>query len=301
MRQRTRVTSRKPFDLHLRFPRSLCRSCSYGHIPGFAVPARGKRRWTGATPPFCCPVRARGCCATYICAAPPREGRSRPNYPWREGQDEERGPGGPVPPDPPVAPEPRAAHQADREPDARSGWASPPEPPGCEETHTNQKTLQRGIELRLDDLTPLWKIKDFPQGASFCFQFSLATDLPSPQPHPCRLLFPLDRWKQDRVLLIARAPDLADHLTGGGRAEESPFPRSTPEAPGHRLGANTQPSVRSLWANTGQMAGSFFHDLTRIPAGGGFKRHLGGGRIRAGLRGGAGILREGPILMGRDK
>ena len=34
MRQWTRVTSRMPFDLHLRFPRSLCRSCSYGQIPG---------------------------------------------------------------------------------------------------------------------------------------------------------------------------------------------------------------------------------------------------------------------------
>ncbi len=71
MRQWTRVPSRKPFDSHFRFPRSLCRSCSYGHIPGFAAPARGNRRWTGATPPFCCPVRARGRCAIHICATPP--------------------------------------------------------------------------------------------------------------------------------------------------------------------------------------------------------------------------------------
>ena len=32
----------------LLFPRSLCLSCSYGHVPGFAAPARGKWRWTGA-------------------------------------------------------------------------------------------------------------------------------------------------------------------------------------------------------------------------------------------------------------
>ena len=97
-------------------------------------------------------------------------------------------------PQPPlVAPEPLAAHIAASESDARSGGTSPPEPPGCEETHTNQKSLQRGTELRLDDLTPLWKIKDFPQGASFCLQINLATDLPSPQPHPCHLLSPLDR------------------------------------------------------------------------------------------------------------
>ena len=151
MRQWTRVTSRKPFDLHLRFPRSLCRSCSYGHIPGFAAPARGKRRWTGATPPFCCPVRARGCGATYICAAPPRGGSLPSKLSLQEGLEEERGPGGPVPPDPPVAPEPRAAHIAASEPGARSGGASPPDPPGCKETHTNQRSLQRGIELPLNE------------------------------------------------------------------------------------------------------------------------------------------------------
>ena len=39
--------------------------------PRTPAPARGNRRWTGATPPFCRPVRARGCCATYICATPP--------------------------------------------------------------------------------------------------------------------------------------------------------------------------------------------------------------------------------------
>ena len=40
-------------------------------FPGHWVAARGKRRWTGATPPFCCPVRARGCCAIHICTTPP--------------------------------------------------------------------------------------------------------------------------------------------------------------------------------------------------------------------------------------
>ncbi len=71
MRQRGRLTTGERVHLHTRFPRTLCRSCSYGHIPGFAAPARGNRRWTGATPPFSCPVRARGCCATYICTTPP--------------------------------------------------------------------------------------------------------------------------------------------------------------------------------------------------------------------------------------
>ncbi len=83
--------------------------------------------------------------------------------------------------------------------------------------------------------------------------------------------------------------------------EKSSYPCASLEASRHGPVAYTQPLVRSLWANIGQMAGLFFHDLTRIPAGGGFKRRLGGGRIRVGLRGGAGILREGPILMGRDK
>ena len=64
-------TKSDPDDSQGRFPGSLCRSCSYGHIRGSAVPARGNRRWTGATPPFCCPVRARECCAIHICATPP--------------------------------------------------------------------------------------------------------------------------------------------------------------------------------------------------------------------------------------
>ena len=45
------------------------------------------------------------------------------------------------------------------------------------------------------------------------------------------------------------------------------------------------------------MAGLFFHDLTRIPAGGGFKRPLGRGTDSRRPE----IWREGPILMGRDK
>ena len=212
----------------------------------------------GSDPPFLLPGAGEGVRRNLHLRRTPSGGSLPSKLSLQEGPEEERGPGGPVPPDPPVAPEPRAAHIAASEPDARRGGAGPPEPPGCEETHTNQRSFQRGTGLRLDDLTPLWKIRDFPQGASFCFQFNLATDLPSPQPHPGRLLSPLDRWKQDRVLLIARAPDLADHLAGGGRAEESPFPRSTPEAPGHRPGAYTQPPVRSLWANTGRLAGLFF-------------------------------------------
>ncbi len=187
----------------------------------------------GSDPPFFVPGAGAGVLRNSHLRSTPWGGRSRPNYPWREGQDEERGPGGPVPPDPPVAPEPLAAHIAASEPDARSGWASPPEPPGCEETHTHQRSLQRGTGLRLDDLTPLWKIKDFPQGASFCLQFSLATDLPSPQPHPCHLLSPLDRQNRGSLATTARTPSLTF---------ANPF----------------QP-------HTGQLAGLFFHELTRIP------------------------------------
>ena len=38
--------------------------------PQVRVADRGDRRWTGATPPFCCPVRARGCCAIHIAQHP---------------------------------------------------------------------------------------------------------------------------------------------------------------------------------------------------------------------------------------
>ena len=64
-------TKSGPGDSQLRFPRSFFLSVSCGHIPGFAAPARGNRRWMGATPPFSCPVRARGCGAIHICATPP--------------------------------------------------------------------------------------------------------------------------------------------------------------------------------------------------------------------------------------
>ena len=263
---------------------------------------RGNRRRTGDPPLFACRI-GKTVPTDVHCPCHRLGGRSRLIDPYGKARRKNEDRVDLVPPDPLVAPEPRPAHQADREPDARRGGDVSPEPPGCEETQTNQRSLQRGTELRLDDVTPLWTIKDFPQGASFCLQFNRATDLPSFQPHPCRFLSPLDRRKQDRVLPIAQVPDLADHLhlTGAARAEKSPFPRAALEAPGHRPGAYTQPPVRSLWVNTGQMAGLVFRDLTRIPAGGGFKRHLGGGRIRAGLRAGAGILREGPILMVRDK
>lgn len=45
----------------------------------------GKTEVDGSAPPFYCPVRTRGCCAIHICATPPG-GRSRPNYPSREGK-----------------------------------------------------------------------------------------------------------------------------------------------------------------------------------------------------------------------
>ncbi len=80
-------TKSGPGDSQMHSPRSCFLSVSYGPISGRRVAARGKWRWTGATPPFCCPVRARGCCAIHICAAPPGGGRSRLNYPCREGSN----------------------------------------------------------------------------------------------------------------------------------------------------------------------------------------------------------------------
>ena len=65
-------TKSGPGDSQMHSPRSCFLSVSCGPISGHRVAARGKWRWTGATPPFCCPVRARGCCAIHICAAPPR-------------------------------------------------------------------------------------------------------------------------------------------------------------------------------------------------------------------------------------
>ena len=64
-------TKRGPGDSQMHSPGSCFLSVSCGPISGHRVAARGKWRWTGATPPFCRPVRARGCCAIHICAAPP--------------------------------------------------------------------------------------------------------------------------------------------------------------------------------------------------------------------------------------
>ena len=159
-------TKSGPGDSQNRVPRSFFLSVSYGPEPRVGGAAPGDRRWTGATPPFLPPGAAKRCRLMCTARAIAWGGRSRPNYPWREGQEEERGPGGPVPPDPPVAPEPLAAHIATSEPDARRGGASPPEPPGCEEIHTNQRSFQRGTVLRLDDLTPPMENQRFPTG---CF------------------------------------------------------------------------------------------------------------------------------------
>ncbi len=64
-------TKTGPGDSQNRVPRSFFLSVSYGPEPRVGVAAPGDRRWTGATPPFCCPQRARGCCAIHICATPP--------------------------------------------------------------------------------------------------------------------------------------------------------------------------------------------------------------------------------------
>ena len=64
-------TNGGPGDSQMHSPRSFSLSVSYGPISGHRVAARGKWRWTGATPPVCRPVRARGCCAIHICTTPP--------------------------------------------------------------------------------------------------------------------------------------------------------------------------------------------------------------------------------------
>ncbi len=115
-------------------------------------------------PPLFAARCGRGGVAQFTFAQHPLGGSLPSQFSLREGPEEDRGPGGPVPPDPPGAPEPRSAHQADREPDARSGGASPPEPPGCEETHTHQRTLQRGIEPRLNEPPHRVENQRFPTG-----------------------------------------------------------------------------------------------------------------------------------------
>ncbi len=74
-------TKSGPSRSQRRFPRSFFLSVSYGPISGHRMAARGKWRWTGATPPFCCPVRARECCAIHICAAPPGRVAPVPSLP----------------------------------------------------------------------------------------------------------------------------------------------------------------------------------------------------------------------------
>ena len=318
----------------------------------------------------------------------PSGGRSRPNYPCRKARRKNEDRVDLSPQTPQLRQNPSRLTLPPVNLALVAVGPAPPNPPDAKRHTPTQDLSKEGPGFVSTTSPPLWKIKDFPQGASFCLQFNRATDLPSPQPHPRHLLLPLDRQKrgehahdgqnpipdlrrpvsapyrptgaflyfqeigetaslaalkraieveplarsatiaeildcsgagasgrtsesrqnesdddltqgrhhlehnqsdddcndhpgQDRVLPIARAPDLADHKMGAARSEKSPFPRASLEAPGHRPGAYTQPSVRSLWANTGQMAGLFFHDLTRILACGGFKRHLGRGQIRA--------------------
>ena len=92
------------------FPYLLFRLVVTARIPNAGARA-GKSEVDGSAPPFLLPGAGAGALRHSHLRNAPWEGRSRPNYPWREGQDEERGPGGPVPPDPPVAPEtPRGSH-----------------------------------------------------------------------------------------------------------------------------------------------------------------------------------------------
>ncbi len=154
-----------------------------------------------------------------------------------------------------------------------AGGPAPPSPPDAKRHIPTKESLQRGTEVRLDDLTPLWKLKDFPQGASFCFQFSFATDLPSPNPNPCHLLSPLDRQNRGSLATTARTPSLtlrkpvsAPYRPTGGLV----FSRSHENSRRRRFHATSRP--RDRFAPTGKPTG-----------------------------GAPGILREGPILMGRDK
>ena len=71
MGQRGACARKRLFDVHGRFSLTCSARFGYGSPRGVAAPARGNRRWTGATPPFYCPNRARRRCANHICATPP--------------------------------------------------------------------------------------------------------------------------------------------------------------------------------------------------------------------------------------
>ncbi len=97
-------TKAGPSDSQTRFSRSHYPSCSYVHISSPPVADRGFRRWTGATPLFWCPDRARRGGATYIHVDTRWEGRSRPKRPWREGGQANQAADGPSAADFPLVP-----------------------------------------------------------------------------------------------------------------------------------------------------------------------------------------------------
>ncbi len=107
-------TKTGPGDSQNRVPRSFFLSVSYGPEPRVGVAAPGDRRWTGATPPFCCPQRARGRCAIHICATPP--GGVAPVQIILAGR-----PGGRT----------------------RTGWTCPPRPPPDAKRHIPTKDLSK--------------------------------------------------------------------------------------------------------------------------------------------------------------
>ena len=297
-------TKSGPGDSQTRFPRSFFLSVSYGPLPPDAGARTGRSEVDGSDPPFLLPASGAGVLRDSHLRNTPWGGRSRLNYPCRKARRKTVDRVDLSPQTPQWRQNPWRLTLPPVNPALVAGRPAPPNPPDANRHRPTKELSNEGSSFVRTTSPPLWKIKDFPQGASFCFQFNLASDLPSPQPHP-DLHDQAEFRKQDRVLPTARAPDLADHLTGCARAEKSPLRREAQAEPGCRPGAYACPLVRLRQADTGQMAGLFFHDLTRIPARGGFKRDLSAGDRFAPAgkpaRGAAGIRREGPIFMGRDK
>ncbi len=80
------------FDVHGSASVCCCFRCGSGPFVAPAVPIRGQRRWTGATPPFGPPGSAPGSIGMCTPMLPSKGGRSRPNYPCGKAEESMRNP-----------------------------------------------------------------------------------------------------------------------------------------------------------------------------------------------------------------
>ena len=176
MRHRGSLTSGELSTLHRCFPRSPFPACGYGQIPGRRRP-HGEIGGGRERPPLFAARIGSGGVAQFTFAPHPLGGAPVPiilagrpgGRPWTGWWT--------CPPRPPCgARTPHAAHIAASEPDARSGGASPPEPRMRRDTYQPNNSPMRD---RVSSERASSK--------------RVATDLPSPQPHPCNLLSSLDR------------------------------------------------------------------------------------------------------------